>query len=77
MKFRVAYILRSMKTQNAIKFFGGKPQLAKALGVQLSSLYDWKDVVPFARQQQIEEITGGKLKAMTWAEFLASKKVAA
>jgi len=66
-----------MKTKDAIKHFGGKPQIAEALGIQLASIYDWGDIVPFTRQQQIEEITKGKLKAMSASEFLSSRKKAA
>ena len=52
-----------MKTSEAIKYFGGKPQLAIALGIKLPSVYDWGDNVPLVRQIQIEQITHGKLKA--------------
>jgi len=65
-----------MKTEDAIKYFGGKAKLASALGIKTPSLYSWCAVVPFARQKQIEDISGGKLRAMRWNEFLDAKRVA-
>lgn len=55
--------LRPMKTLDAISYFGGKPQLAAALGIRLPSLYDWGDIVPLKRQFQIQQLTGGALRA--------------
>jgi len=62
-----------MKTEDAIKYFGGKAKLAAALGIKTPSLYSWGKTVPFPRQKQIEDISGGKLSAMRWDEFLAGK----
>lgn len=62
-----------MKTKNVVTFFKTKTALANALGIKKQSINDWSDVVPFHRQMQLQEITGGKLKAMTWAQFLNSK----
>lgn len=60
-----------MKTTEAIKFFGSKAALAEALGIKQQSINDWSDTVPFIRQQQIEKLTGGKLKAMSLDAALA------
>lgn len=67
-------IIYSMKTQDAIEYFGSKAKLAEAVGIRLPSVYEWGEVVPFARQQQIQSITKGKLKAMNWSEFLEHKQ---
>jgi hypothetical protein len=58
-----------MKKTDAIKHFGKAASLARALGVERQAISNWRDVVPFHRQQQLESITGGALKAMTWQEF--------
>ena len=52
-----------MKTDDAIEFFGGRNELAKALGINVASVYDWKELVPQRRQYEIEKISRGKLKA--------------
>lgn len=70
-------IICDMKKQDAIDFFGSITKLADAIGCAQSSIYDWSDVVPFPRQHQLESITGGKLKAMTWQQFARSRRVAA
>lgn len=63
-----------MKTETAVKFFKNKSALARALGIAQSSIYDWGKIVPFPRQQQIESLTNGKLKAMTWDQFIEARK---
>lgn len=52
-----------MKTKDAVKFFGSKAALARALGVERQAVTNWGDTVPEGRQYQIEVITRGKLKA--------------
>lgn len=52
-----------MKTKAAIRYFGSRPALAKALGIQAPPIYKWGPDVPALRQLQIEMLTGGKLKA--------------
>ena len=53
-----------MKTDDAIKFFGGKKiELAKALGLSPSAITQWGETVPELRQFQLERLTKGKLKA--------------
>lgn len=52
-----------MKTKDAVRFFGTQAELARALGIKRQSVNDWGDVVPLARQYQLERLTQGKLKA--------------
>jgi hypothetical protein len=67
-----------MKTQDAIKIIGNgrKSALAKALGIQAASVYDWGDTVPFHHQQKLEKLSEGALRAMTsdeYTELLSSR----
>ena len=50
-----------MKTQDAINFFGGRKQLAVALGITRTASYEWGEEVPELRQFQIEVHTRGAL----------------
>lgn len=52
-----------MRTRAAIKYFKGHAPLAKALGLTVPAIYQWKTFPPDVRQLQIERITQGKLKA--------------
>jgi DNA-binding transcriptional regulator YdaS (Cro superfamily) len=53
-----------MKTSEAIAHYSGnKSALARALGIDQSSVYDWGEFPPPARQLQLERITDGGLKA--------------
>lgn len=52
-----------MKTQDAIKHFGGRQQLADALGITRPAIYEWGETVPELRQYQIEVLSGGALRA--------------
>jgi hypothetical protein len=53
-----------MRTSEALEFFGNdKRALAVALGIQVPSVYDWGDFPPPLRQIQLEQVTGGALKA--------------
>jgi len=45
-----------MKTQDAIKEFGGRKALADALGIWPQAVYNWGDDVPELRAYQIREI---------------------
>ena len=48
-----------------VKWFGSKSKMAAALGVTRSAVSQWLvDGVPPARAIQIEEVTGGKFKAV-------------
>ena len=52
-----------MTTQEAVDFFGGRQKLAEALGIWVSSVYQWGESPPPVRQFQIEVASKGKLKA--------------
>lgn len=52
-----------MTTKEAIEYFGGKKELAKALGIWPHSIYRWGERPPKLRQFELERITEGKLKA--------------
>ena len=52
-----------MKTQDAIDYFGGRQQLADALGISRPATYEWGEKVPELRQYQIEVLSGGALRA--------------
>jgi DNA-binding transcriptional regulator YdaS (Cro superfamily) len=58
-------IKEAVKTSVAIKHFGGRGELARALGLTTPAVYQkqWKVRPPYLRQLQIEHITGGALKA--------------
>jgi hypothetical protein len=65
-----------MRTEKVIKYFGSKTKLARAIGIGKQSVQKWKEIVPFPRQQQIEELTQGKLKAMSWSQYLRARESA-
>ena len=50
-----------MLTSNALEFFGSKTKLARAAGVELQSIYKWKELVPEARAHRLEVASGGAL----------------
>jgi DNA-binding transcriptional regulator YdaS (Cro superfamily) len=54
-----------MTPDDALKFFGSKSEIARALGVQPPSVSEWFDngEIPEGRQYQLELATEGKLKA--------------
>lgn len=52
-----------MKTVEAITFYGTQTKLADALGMGQSTISEWPEYPPAARQLQIERITIGALKA--------------
>ena len=51
-----------MTTEEAVKFFGSKAGIARALGCQPSTVTMWGDEPPRSRQWQIQVLTKGKLK---------------
>ena len=51
-----------MKTQEAIEYFGGRLELAQALGIWPTAIYKWGDTVPRGKAFEIEVITRGKLR---------------
>lgn len=52
-----------MTTREAIDHFGGKRELAEALGVWPHVIYRWGSHPPMARQYELEVKTGGALVA--------------
>lgn len=50
-----------MKTDEAIEFFGGKKQLADALGVWPQVIYQWGEYPPLARQYELQVKSNGVL----------------
>jgi DNA-binding transcriptional regulator YdaS (Cro superfamily) len=53
----------TMKTNHAVKYFGSKAALARALGINKGAVSQWGERVPKGRAYQIEVMTGGRLKA--------------
>ena len=54
---------KGMLTSDAISHFGSKAALAKAIGISVPSVYEWREYPPPLRQLQIEQVSGGALKA--------------
>lgn len=52
-----------MTTDQAIKHYGGRRELAAALGIWPHNISRWGEYPPIARQYEIELRTNGKLKA--------------
>ncbi|HEY7824775.1 MAG TPA: Cro/CI family transcriptional regulator [Acidimicrobiia bacterium] len=52
-----------MKTEDAIRWYGGVRRLASALGVWPQVIYKWGDRPPMARQYEIQVRTKGELRA--------------
>lgn len=51
-----------MKTADAIKFYGTKAALARALGIKPPSIHDWGDLVPKGRAYELQDLTDGALQ---------------
>lgn len=59
-----------MTKSEAIAFYGGNVSaLARALGIDQSTVYSWGDQPPTGRQYQLEKITGGVLKVTAPRKF--------
>ena len=54
-----------MTYNQVLSVFGSQAGIARALGIQQPSVWAWAHtgVVPLLRQYQIEQITGGALRA--------------
>ena len=52
-----------MKKKDAIEWFHGVKELAKALGITRFAIYQWGDEVPKYQALLLEKMTNGKLKA--------------
>ncbi len=54
-----------MTTKEAINYYGGTKQLARALDIWPHTISRWGDYPPLGRQYELEVKTGGELKAET------------
>lgn len=54
--------LRAMKTADAIRYFGTKAALARALGIKPPSIHDWGELVPKGRAYELQDLTNGALQ---------------
>ena len=52
-----------MKKQEVLDYFGGVIATAKALGISQPSVSNWGEDLPELRQLELEQLTGGTLKA--------------
>ena len=50
-----------MRTKDAVKHFGNRARIAKALGISRAAVHQWKAVVPGASAVKLQKITRGKL----------------
>jgi len=54
-----------LKTEEAIRWYGGVKRLAEALGVWPQVIYKWGEHPPRARQYELEVKTKGELRAQS------------
>lgn len=52
-----------MKKADVLAHFRGGSRVAKALGISPGAVSQWPEIVPLFRQLQLEELSGGELKA--------------
>ena len=52
-----------MKTEEAIRHYGSRRELAGALGITTQAVHDWGDEVPELRAYQLQVLTDGALHA--------------
>lgn len=52
-----------MTTEDVVKHYGSKAEVARALGIDKAAISQWGDEPPHSRQFQIQCLTKGKLKA--------------
>ena len=50
-----------MKTEDAVKFFGGKKKIADLLGITLGGVCNWGEVVPLDRAVILQKHSFGNL----------------
>jgi len=53
-----------IRTEDAIRHFGGVPTLAEKLGVRPQAIYQWGEFVPEPRVYQIHVLSQGALPAL-------------
>lgn len=63
-----------MRTVDVIEHFKTQQGVADALGMSQSSVGEWKEYPPPARQMQIEQVTRGVLKAEPFDRLFKRKK---
>jgi len=51
-----------MQTKQAIKYFGSKAKVAKALKISRAAVTRWGEVVPIKKAWKINRISGDKVK---------------
>lgn len=56
-------MIRPMRTEDVIRHFRTQSAVADALGIRQSSVAEWGEYPPPARQLQIQKKTRGQLKA--------------
>jgi len=67
-----------MRTEDVIRHFLTQKAAAAALGIRQSSVAEWGEFPPPARQLQLQRITRGKLKAEPFDQlFIRAKPKAA
>ncbi len=52
-----------MTTQDAIAHYGTQLELARALGLSPAAVCQWGEYPPRLRQLELQDLTGGQLKA--------------
>lgn len=52
-----------MRTEEVVKHFGSKIEIARALGIWHTAISAWGEYPPMGRQYELEVMTKGKLKA--------------
>ena len=55
----------TMKTIDAVAYYGTKTKLAQVLGVSLPAICQWGEVVPKGRAYEIQALTNGALTVDT------------
>ncbi|MFT6987811.1 MAG: DNA-binding transcriptional regulator YdaS (Cro superfamily) [Psychromonas sp.] len=51
-----------MKKSTAITYFGNATNLAKAIGINPSAVYQWPEKIPRGRAFELQHLTNGELK---------------
>ena len=71
--------MEAMTPDDLLKFFGTKAEIARALGIKLTSVCEWfdNDFIPELRQYQVELVSKGRLRSDKPADRRSTKKRAA
>ena len=54
---------KNMTTQEMIEYFGSRKKMADFFDIWVHGTYRWDDTPPMLRQYQVEQFSGGELKA--------------